>query len=146
MKTVFVMVALLTMAACGTITHGTSQRIACATNPAGARVITSGGKECTTPCALTLKREKDDLLTIQKEGYETVTLQVRSVASAATAANVLMPGGLLCWGIDHLSGGASRLVPEQVNIALSKRTPASGTDAKEPGRAAAPAAEAFEEP
>ena len=124
MKIILVMMALITAAACGTITHGTSQNIACATNPAGARVITAQRTECTTPCALTLKRKKDDLLTIEKEGYETVNLPVRSVVSGTTAGDILMPGAVICWAIDYLSGGQNRLVPEHVDITLKPVRPA----------------------
>ena len=122
-KVLLLLLALATLAACGMITHGTSQNIACTTSPAGARVRATDGTECTTPCALTLKRKKDDLLTIEKEGYETVNLPVRSVVSGATAGNILMPGGLICWAIDHISGAEGRLVPERVNIDLKPAPP-----------------------
>lgn len=125
MKVTLLILVLVTLAACGTIAHGTSQNIGCATSPAGARVITVDGAECTTPCALTLKRKQDAVLTIEKAGYETVTLQVRSVVSLATAGNILMPVGIVFWGIDHISGGQNRLVPEHLDIALRPLTPQS---------------------
>ena len=125
MKVLLLLLALAASTACGMITHGTSQNIACVTSPAGARVITADGTECTTPCALTLKRKRDDLLTIEKEGYETVNLPVRSVVSGATAGNILMPGAVICWAIDHVSGAEDRLVPEHVDVALKPLSPVS---------------------
>ena len=110
--------ALLAIAGCGMITHGTSQHIACTTSPAGAVVRSADGTTCTTPCTFTLKRKKDDLLTIEREGYETVTLPVHSALSATSAANVLLPGGLVCWGIDIVSGGGYRLAPDRVDVKL----------------------------
>ena len=110
--------ALLAVAGCGIITHGTSQGIVCTTTPAGAVIKSAGGTTCTTPCTFTLKRKKDDLLTIEREGYETATLSVRSVLSASSAANVLLPGGFVCWGIDIVSGAGYHLVPDRVDVKL----------------------------
>ncbi len=118
MKGSLVLLVLFAIAGCGTIAHGTSQNIACITSPAGAVVTSADGTTCTTPCSFTLKRKKDDLLTIEREGYETVTLPVHSAFSASSAANVLLPGGLVCWAIDVASGGGYRLAPDRVNVML----------------------------
>ena len=111
-------VILLAVAGCGIITHGTSQGIVCTTVPAGAVIKSADGTTCTTPCIFTLKRKKDDLLTIGREGYETVTLSVRSVLSASSAGNVLLPGGFVFWGIDIVSGAGYRLVPDRIDVKL----------------------------
>ena len=58
------LVILVAIAGCGMIAHGTSQNIVCITSPAGTVVRSADGTTCTTPCTLTLKRKKDDLLTI----------------------------------------------------------------------------------
>ena len=119
MKGVFpLFMALFAFAGCGIITHGTSQSIVCTTMPAGAVIKSADGTTCTTPCTFTLKRKKDDLLTIGREGYETATLSVRSVLSASSAANVLLPGGFVCWGIDVVSGAGYHLVPDHVDVKL----------------------------
>jgi hypothetical protein len=110
--------ALLAVAGCGMIAHGTSQSIVCTTTPAGAVVKSADGTTCSTPCTFTLKRKKDDVLTIEAEGYETATLSVHSILAASSAANVLLPGGLVCWGIDVVSGGGYRLVPDRVDVNL----------------------------
>ena len=125
-------VALLAVAGCGIITHGTSQGIVCKTTPAGAVVKSADGTTCTTPCIFTLKRKKDDLLTIEREGYETATLSVRSVLSASSAANVLLPGGFVCWGIDIVSGAGYHLMPDRVDVKL-KPVEGGGTIMPLPG-------------
>jgi hypothetical protein len=117
-KGFFLLLPLLAIADCGTIAHGTSQNIVCITSPAGAVVRSADGTTCTTPCSFTLKRKKNDLLTIEREGYETVTLPVHSALSATSAANVLLPGGLVCWGIDVVSGGGYRLASDRVDVKL----------------------------
>ena len=125
MKILLLIFALLLLTGCGAISHGTSQNISCATIPAGASVRSSDGSTCSTPCTVSLKRKKDDVLTIEKEGYETVTLPVRSALSKASAGNILLPGGLVCWGVDVISGGGYHLVPEGVAITLKPSTEGS---------------------
>jgi hypothetical protein len=121
-KILLLVFALLLLAGCGAISHGTSQNISCATVPAGAVVKSADGSTCSTPCTVSLKRKKDDVLTVEKEGYETVTLPVRSALSKASAGNILLPGGLVCWGVDVISGGGYHLVPERVDITLKPLT------------------------
>ena len=118
LKALLLVFALLVLAGCGAISHGTSQNISCATIPAGASVRSADGTTCSTPCTVSLKRKKDDVLTIEREGYETVTLPVRSALSKASAGSILLPGGLICWGVDVISGGGYHLVPEQVHVTL----------------------------
>jgi hypothetical protein len=33
-----------------------------------------------------------------------------------------LPGGLICWGVDVISGGGYHLVPEQVHVTLKPLT------------------------
>jgi PEGA domain-containing protein len=110
--------ALLVLTACGALSHGTSQKVTCVTAPEGASVRSASGATCSTPCTVNLKRKKDDVLTIEMEGYETVTLPVHSALSGASAGNILLPGGLICWGVDLVSGGGYHLVPERVALTL----------------------------
>ena len=106
------------LASCGALSHGVSQDVSCVTAPEGAFVRSANGATCSTPCTVNLKRGKDDILTIEKEGYETVTLPVHSTFSGASARNILLPGGLICWGVDMISGGGYHLVPARVAITL----------------------------
>jgi hypothetical protein len=121
-KALLLVFALLGLAGCGAMSHGTSQNISCATIPAGALVRSADGTTCSTPCTVSLKRKKDDILTIEREGYETVTLPVRSALSKASTGNILLPGGFICWGVDVISGGGYHLVPEQVHVTLKPLT------------------------
>ena len=118
MKTILALLVLSALAGCGVIMHGTSQNILCETTPAGALVRSADGSTCSAPCTVSLKRKKDDVLIIEREGYETVALPIHSVLSASSAANILLPGGLVCWAFDVISGGGYRLVPEHVGVAL----------------------------
>lgn len=126
-------VLLFSSAACGLLVHGTSQEVVCISSPSGAVVRTADGKSCTTPCTLILKRKKEETLTIEKDGYEPVTLRVRSLLLKSSAGQVLLPGGLLCWAIDVASGGAYRLHPKSVSVELrSSGRDESPKDSAEP--------------
>lgn len=129
MRASLLFLALSVLASCGIISHGTSQNIRCTTIPAGALVRVADGTTCSTPCTVTLKRKKDDLLTVQREGYETMTLSIRSVMSKTSAGDILLPGGLVCWGVDLASGAAYHLVPDSVELTLK---PEADKDAAKP--------------
>lgn len=124
---------LSTLAACGTLAHGTKQDVVCISSPAGAVVRTSDGTSCTTPCTIKLKRSKDELITIERDGYEPMIFPVHSSLSKANAGEVLLPGGLICYGIDLASGAAYRLSPERVDVNLKP-----DTDDKKPSVVSSP--------
>ena len=124
MRARLLMMMLLALTGCGFIAHGTSQKIYCMTNPDGALVRSVGGTSCKTPCTVTLKRKNDDVLTIEREGYETISLSLHSVLSKYSAGCILLPGGLVYWGIDMVCGAGYRLVPERVEVDLKPVIPA----------------------
>lgn len=114
-------VALLTVSllpACGMMLHGTWQNILCTTTPSGAKITSADGSTCTTPCSVNLKRKKNDTIVIEREGYEQVTLSIRSGVSKSFTAQILLPGGLAYWGIDLAFGGGYELRPGSINIQL----------------------------
>ena len=52
------------------------QRIPVSTNPLGATIYADGKKVCTSPCSVSFDKQSDHLLTIVKEGYEQVDLEI----------------------------------------------------------------------
>ena len=123
MRTLPTFLMLAYLAGCGTVSHGTLQKILCTTSPSGALVKWAGGGECRTPCTVELRRKQNETLTIERDGYKTVNLPIRSVFAKSSVGNVLLPGGLVCWGIDIFSGAAWRLVPERVDVDLMPLAP-----------------------
>ena len=119
---------LSALAGCGTLIHGTSQNVICISSPAGALVRTADGTTCTTPCTVKLKRTKENFLTMEREGYEPVILPVHSSLSKTSVGEVLLPGGLVCWGIDLASGAAYHLHPERVDVSLKPSTNEDGPE------------------
>lgn len=114
----FLAVVLLQGGGCGTIVHGSSQTLTVASNPPGAMVRLDNGTEYTTPSSIKLQRNRDYVMTISKDGYQTQTVPVNSVLSGWLAGNILF-GGIIGGGVDLASGAAYTLTPEHINISLT---------------------------
>ena len=70
--TLLIILPALLMAACGP----PRQSIPISTNPLGAVVYADGKQACVTPCAVSLTKTGEHLLTIVKPGYAQVDLAV----------------------------------------------------------------------
>ena len=96
------------LAGCGTITRGSNDTWVVETDPPGATVSTSNGYQCqSTPCAIKMPRRSEFVATIERAGYETVTVnvthQVSGAGGASMAGNVLV-GGLIGAAVDAATG------------------------------------------
>jgi hypothetical protein len=108
---------------CGTIINGTRQDVSVTTIPTGA-TVSDGVQSWTTPVVISLARKRDHILTISKDGYETQAVIIKRALSGASAANILIPfGSLIGVGIDAISGGLYRLVPDKVTVQLKPLSP-----------------------
>jgi hypothetical protein len=89
--------------------------------PTGARVTLSNGLTGTTPATFTLRRKGEYVVTIAKDGYETVTVNVThkivGAGSAGMAGNILL-GGIIGAAVDASSGAMYDLVPNPVKVNL----------------------------
>lgn len=54
----------------------TKQKIPVSTNPIGATIYADGVKTCTSPCSVSFDKKGNHLLTVVKEGYEQVDLEI----------------------------------------------------------------------
>ena len=97
-------VVLVLGSGCATITRGSSEAFVIETDPAGAEARLSTGLQCRTPCSLKVKRRGDFVVTLEKDGYETVqatvTSSIDNAGSAGMAGNVLVGG-------NHRSGAST---------------------------------------
>jgi len=109
---------------CATIIHGTTQKIHVSSEPSGADVQEDSIKLGQTPVSVTLKRKSDHVLIISKKGYQTEQRVIMHVIHGAVAGNIIV-GGLIGWGVDAVSGGQYRLVPEMVHVVLKPLEPGS---------------------
>ena len=112
---------LLVSSGCATITRGLDEAFVIETDPTGAQARLSNGLQCRTPCSLKVKRRGDFVVTIEKEGYETVrtsiTSSVDSGGAAGMAGNVVV-GGIIGAGIDAGTGAMHSHQPNPLVVKL----------------------------
>ena len=143
MKRIIILALVMVgLSACATITRGTTTAFTVETTPAGASVKLSNGMSCDyTPCSFEVKRKPGFVATIEKEGFETATVNIiSSVASgggAAMAGNVLL-GGIIGAGVDASTGAMNNLSPNPLVIELVPLTSEAAPAEKMPMEEAAP--------
>lgn len=117
---------LLLLSGCATVTRGTKDTLVVESDPAGADVRLSTGQTGKTPTSFKLSRKDTVLVTISREGYETVNVTVNSQVvgsgAAGMAGNVLV-GGLIGVGVDAWSGATKSLKPNPVTVKLVRLDP-----------------------
>lgn len=121
------LVATGLLAGCATVTRGTKQKYAIASEPPGANVRLSTGEMCMTPCNLKLRRKDGFTATIEKAGYSVQTHQVASKVAgggvgAATVGNFLL-GGIIGAGVDATNGSMRTLYPTSIMATLVPSAP-----------------------
>jgi hypothetical protein len=148
MKTIWALALIAPLAACATVTRGTTEAFVVETEPSGAQVTTSSGLTCdATPCTFPrVRRNSEFTVTVSKEGYRTtthtITHQTTGGGAAGMAGNVLV-GGLIGVAVDAGSGATQDLVPNPLHVIMERTeaTPAAAEAAAPAEGEAAPAAE-----
>ena len=124
MKKIAMIFLIILISGCASITRGTKDGFSIQTTPHGALATLSNGLSCTTPCALILPRKEGFVVTLEKEGYSTVTTNVvpkqAGAGSAGMAGNVLV-GGLIGVAVDSSTGAMKDLYPNPLVITLQKK-------------------------
>ena len=111
--TLFAMI--LTLWGCASLHRDTTQIVSVSTRPQGATVTAKVGLSCITPCTLPLDSWSDHLLFIAKEGYEPLSVSLKSVVREAPASNAGCAHCAVPSGRDFLDYD---LVPETVEETL----------------------------
>jgi len=120
------------LAACASVTSGTSQTLRLDTVPAGAdcaltRMGMFVGRVNPTPGTVTVHREKDDItVTCTRDGYQTGTFINKAGFEGATLGNVIL-GGLVGIAIDAASG-ANNKYDADMRITLAANAPGQGQE------------------
>ena len=140
--------AALMSASCATVSRGRYEVLEVNSEPSGATVTVSNGEAGVTPAAFLLRRKRSHTVTITREGFASVVVEVTSQpsragrgASAANAAGVLggpigLLGGAVGAVVDKVSGATKDLKPNPVDVKLVPRSRDEPTPAPE---ASAPA-------
>lgn len=123
MKYILIIIAI-TAIGCGSITHGTMQKIPVSSNPDNAVVLVDKKESGATPCVIELKRKVERYdIEIKKEGYVPVIIQlIRQKDTGVSGANFMIDFGLISHLIiDKSTGGAYELVPDSVHVELKEK-------------------------
>jgi hypothetical protein len=124
--------SMLLGSGCATITRGSSEAFVIETDPAGAEARLSTGLQCRTP-SLTVKRRGEFVVTIEKEGYETVqatvTSSIDNAGAAGMAGNVLL-GGIIGAGVDAGTGAMHSHKPNPLVVKLEELAQPAHTEAE----------------
>jgi len=104
---------------CASLTVGALQKISVTSNPTAAEVTIDSGSKEITPCELNLKRKRNHIITVSKEGFKTTKVILKRSMNKETSANILI-GGALGSGIDDLTGAKYSFASNSVHIDLEK--------------------------
>ncbi len=112
---------ILSMAGCASITRGTTDTLIVESNPSGADVRLSNGMTGKTPAAFKLPRKDSLVVTITKDGYESIEInvipQIVGAGSAGMAGNIVF-GGLIGAAVDASTGAMHDLKPNPISVNL----------------------------
>ena len=115
--------AYLFSVGCASVTRGGKESFVIETDPAGVRASSSQGWSCMTPCSMKIKRRSEFVVTLEKEGYETlrttVTSSIDTAGGTAMAGNILL-GGVVGAGIDGITGAMHSHKPNPLVVKLEK--------------------------
>ncbi|WP_299843698.1 translation initiation factor 2 [uncultured Roseovarius sp.] len=115
----------LVLSGCATVTRGKNEDVMFTSMPAGAHVTTTNGYNCTTPCALKMKRKDKFVATFERDG-KTRQVHVKTIVAdgggAALVGNVLA-GGVIGIGVDAASGASLNHTPNPVHVDFTRPAP-----------------------
>lgn len=117
MYLIFVVLSLL-LTSCATIINGPDQKVSIYSDPAGADIEINGVEAGKTPATFRIKRAKDHVITLSKEGYHNNTTALTRSLSGVSVL-YLLPGGLLSMAVDSAEGSAF-CFPDEVSVELKE--------------------------
>jgi hypothetical protein len=115
--------AVLSLAACNTVTRGVEETVTISATPAFARIRTSLGHECPrSPCVLKVSRKTEFTASAEAKGYRSGSLLVKSVltdqAAPGVLGNAIIPGGSVGLVLDAANGAMLDHRPNPAHIDL----------------------------
>ena len=115
-------ITLLQVSGCATIVSGTDQEVTFNSEPEGATVSVTGKVLGKTPVTIRLDKEKNQILTFEKEGYKTYTTQMSTTMDGWFWGNIVI-GGFFGSTTDGASGAINEYSPDQYFVTLSPNVP-----------------------
>jgi hypothetical protein len=121
MPKIALLIPLVFILGCATMSRGISQGFQITSAPSGASVVLSNVESCITPCALNLPRRPGFDVSVSLEGYKTVNTNVvpqrAELSAVGTAGNMVMYG-LPGVALDTLTGAMNELFPNPLHVDL----------------------------
>ncbi|MEM8750225.1 MAG: translation initiation factor 2 [Pseudomonadota bacterium] len=123
--TIAAMVCAVALTGCQTVKRGTKDEVKIFVQPKSAKITTSLGHECKSPCSLKIKRRKKFTVTATAPGYKPETVAVgrklNKKSAAKSAVNLVVPGGSALLAIDLITRASFDHDPNPVNIKLKRK-------------------------
>ena len=110
--------AVVGLAACATIMHGTDQDIGFSSNPTNAKVIIDGQPRGATPVVVKLARKDNHIVRMELDGYQPFEATLTRGTSGWVWGNVVF-GGLIGLAVDAMSGGLYKINENSVSGQLN---------------------------
>ena len=111
--------SIVLLAGCATIFDGQTQTVTFDSTPSGAEVQLNGVTIGKTPFSSEVKREKGNVLTFTKEGYEDRVVPMVTTMNLTFLGN-LVTGGAFGTTTDAASGAINKYEPGQYMVSLVK--------------------------
>ena len=103
---------------CATLHHGGRQPIRITSSPSGARVEINSVAHGVTPVTAKLRRGKNHVIVVRKEGYQPHESKLNKRISGWYWGNILF---LIGFAVDPLTGAMFELEPSNVHADLQSR-------------------------
>ena len=98
-KFITLLVVVVSFTSCATILSGSKKAVQLSANEKGTTVLVNGLEMGQTP--LTLKLKAEDMITFEKDGFESRTVVVDSKFNTIAILNLF---SIVGWGIDAITG------------------------------------------
>ena len=125
MRSISAVVALLALAGCASIMHGTSQDIGFQSTPTNAKVAVDGLPMGNTPVVAKLSRKDNHIVKMNLDGYQPFEATLTRSTSGWVWGNIVF-GGLIGLAVDAMTGGLYNLNPNQISGQLAQGVPPQG--------------------
>jgi hypothetical protein len=115
--------AVLSLAACNTVTRGIEETVTISATPTSARIWTSLGHDCPrSPCIVKVSRKAEFTAYAAAKGYRSGSLLVKSEltdkAAPGVIGNAIIPGGSVGLVLDAANGAMLDHTPNPAHIDL----------------------------
>lgn len=111
----------MTLTACASIMHGTSQDIGISSSPTNASVTIDNQTKAQTPFVAKLSRKDNHLIRIAADGFAPADLTLTRSTSGWVWGNIVF-GGVIGLAVDAMTGGLYNLTPNQLTSTLARQS------------------------